>query len=352
MRCLNDKYEIGLAGHSDAEQLLNIYECGDFEGNVSVLYTRRPDPIKSLMNEGEKVVIPIVRDLENDVIVGMGACIIRKAYINGEIKNTGYLTGLKGLTDYRKRVPAISQTYRDLYDKTKDEVDIYYTTILKENAAVQKMLEKKRKSMPEYRRIGEYTVYSFRTGVKTRTKDWILVKGSLKELEGLDIYNPWNFNFSPTDTALHGLTDNEVYILKDSEGKSAAACALWNQKDWKQYIVTGYRGIYKWLKKIPLRLIGYPDLPEEGVLLNYAAVSLLTVREGDLTAAEQLISKVAEKAVGYDFLMLGLFENNKLRTVMEKMKCIKYQSILYTVHWEDSGLELKDRPVSLEIGLL
>ena len=37
---------------------------------------------------------------------------------------------------------------------------------------------------------------------------------------------------------------------------------------------------------------------------------------------------------------------------MEKRKCIKYGSILYTVHWEDNGLDLDERPVSLEIGLL
>ena len=352
MKCLNDRYEICLAEPSDAEQLLDIYECGDFKGDVSVLYTRRPDPIRSLMNEGEKAVIPIVRDLENGVIVGMGACIIRKAYINGEIKNTGYLGGLKGLPDYRKKVPAISLTYSYLHDETKDDVDLYYTTILKENTAVQKMLEKKRKNMPEYRRIGEYTVYSFRTGVKTRTKGWTLEKGSMKELESLDLWNPEKYNFSPAEAALHGLSDKDIYVLKDSEGKAEAACAIWNQQSWKQYIITGYGGIYKWLKKLPLRLTGYPDLPKEGVPVNYASISLLAVRDGSPDAAELLIRKAAEKAAGYDFLMIGLFENHPFRGVMEKMKCIKYQSILYTVHWEDSGLELDGRPINLEVGLL
>lgn len=352
MKCLNDKYEICLAQPPDSEQLLALYECGDFKGDVSVLYTRRPDPIQSLMNEGERAVIPIVRDLENDVIVGMGACIIRSAYINGEVRTTGYLTGLKGLPNYRKRVPAISQTYSYLHDETKADVDLYYTTILKENTAVQKMLEKKRKGMPEYRRIGEYTVYSFRTGVKTKARGWTLQSASRKELESLDIWNPESFNFTPADTALHGLRDKAVYILKDPQGKAAAACALWSQKDWKQYIVTGYGGIFRWLNQIPLKWTGYPDLPKAGVPVNYAAVTLLTVREGDLAAADHLIAMVSQQAAGYDFLMLGLFANHPLRAVMEKRKSIKYRSILYTVHWEDSRVDLDDRPVSLEIGLL
>ena len=352
MKCLNDRYEISLASRSDNRQLLNIYECGDFKGDVSVLYTRRPDPVESLMNEGEKAVIPIVRDLENDVIVGMGACIIRKAYINGEIRATGYLTGLKGLPHYRKKVPAISETYRYLHDQTMGEVDIFYTTILKENTAVQKMLEKKRKSMPEYRRIGEYTVYGFRTGAKARSRGWTLETGSRQELESLDIWKPEDFNFSPADADLHGLNDGDVYILRDKDGNAAAACAVWNQQSYKQYIVTGYGGIYRWLKRLPLKLAGYPDLPREGVPANYASIALLAVKDNSPALANILIRNVAEKAGKYDFLMLGLFENHPLTAAMEDMKCIKYQSILYTVHWEDSLLELDGRPVNLDVGLL
>ncbi|HEY5576357.1 MAG TPA: hypothetical protein VIK34_06535, partial [Clostridiaceae bacterium] len=115
MKCRNDKFEIGSAKPEDAQEMLKIYECGDFKGNISVLYTRRPDPFKSLISEGEKAVITVVRDKENGVIVGMGACIIRKACINGEIKNTGYLTGLKALPEYRKRVPVIFAAYKYLH---------------------------------------------------------------------------------------------------------------------------------------------------------------------------------------------------------------------------------------------
>jgi hypothetical protein len=209
MKCRNNKFEISLAKPEDARQLLDIYECGDFKGNISVLYTRRPDPYKSLMLEGEKTVIPIVTDKENCVIAGMGACIIRKAYINGEVKNTGYLTGLKGLPEYRKHVPSISEVYKYLYELTKDEVDIYYTTILKENESVQKMLEKRRKSMPEYRSKGEYTVYCFRTGTTHKEKGYTLEKGCLKELERLYNDSSRSFNFSPADINLHGLTEEE-----------------------------------------------------------------------------------------------------------------------------------------------
>jgi hypothetical protein len=61
---------------------------------------------------------------------------------------------------------------------------------------------------------------------------------------------------------------------------------------------------------------------------------------------------VAGEAKAYGFLMAGLFENHPLKAVCDQMKHIKYQSRLYTVHWEDDQLPLDGRPIHLEVGLL
>lgn len=370
----NDKFDIGLAGPQDSEQLLRIYECGDFKGGISVLYTRRPDPYLSLQREGEKAVIPIVTDKENGIIVGMGACVIRKATVNGEIRNTGYLTGLKGLPNYRKRVPSITDTYQFLYDQTRQDVDLYYTTILSENVAVQKMLEKKRKNMPEYRSQGEYTVYCFRTGRRlVRTghelaSGYTLEVGSAGSLAGnrealVKLYqeNTSDFNLAPAATDapaapaaadLPGLSDDAIYVLRNPQGDAVAACTVWNQQDYKQYIVTEYQGLYKYLKWLPLKLFGYPSLPPANVPANYASITWLAVKDNDVALARYFVQKVAEKSGKFGFLMLGLFANHPLVASMDKIKSIKYKSKLYTVHWPENTLELDQRPIHLEVGLL
>jgi hypothetical protein len=352
MKYRNNKFSISLAKPEDAAQLLRIYECDDFRGNISVLYTRRPDPFKSLMLEGEKVIIPIITDIENDMIVGMGVCIIRKAYINGEIVNTGYLTGLKGLPEYRKRVPSISEVYRYLHDVTKDDVDIYYTTILKENVSVQKMLAKKRKNMPEYRSMGEYTVYCFKTGTARKEDVYTLEMGNKRDLERQFHSDPGSFNFSPVHVGLHGLGEEDIYLLRNQSGQVLASCAVWNQQSYKQYVVTEYKGIYSYIKRFPLQLLGYPNLPQENIPANYGSIALLNVKDNDELLAECFLKKVAQKAGNYDFLMLGLFENHPFTSSMDRIKCIKYQSRLYTVYWDNNSLELDDRPVNLEVGLL
>ena len=98
--------------------------------------------------------------------------------------------------------------------------------------------------------------------------------------------------------------------------------------------------------------MGYPDLPPENVPTNYGSMALLAVKDNDILLAGQFLKKVAEKAARYDFLMLGFFENHPLRAALAGIKCIRYQSKLYTVHWPDKSLSLDNRPINLEVGLL
>lgn len=97
----------------------------------------------------------------------------------------------------------------------------------------------------------------------------------------------------------------DVYILRDREGNAAAACVIWNQQSYKQYIDTGYGGIYRWMKKFPLKLTGYPDLTREGIPANYASIALLAVKDNNPVLANILIKNLAEKSLDYDFLMIG-----------------------------------------------
>lgn len=353
MNCRNKRFTIDLASPSDAEEILKIYENGDFKGNISVLYTRRPDPIKSLRQEGERVVIPILKDQTNNKICGIGCCVIRKAYLNGEIKNTGYLTGLKVLPEYQKRLLPIKDVYNFLYEQTKREVDLYYTTILQENTAVQKMLEKRRKNMPEYLYQGDYTVYCFRTGRKVLpSNNYLVQKGEHEGLLQFFQEQAKKYQFSPEITAMYQNFKQDIFSLCDLEGNILAACLVWNQQDYKQYIITEYKGIHKLLQRLPLKFCGYPPLPPKNTPANYACVAMLYFSEYDPKLTRYFIEKVAEYVIEYDFLMLGLSANHPLETIFTQIKHLKYQSRLYLVSWDNQLYNLDERPVNLEVGLL
>ncbi|MDP4180850.1 MAG: hypothetical protein Q8942_07135 [Bacillota bacterium] len=359
----NNRFEFGLATENDSKEILGIYESGEFTGGISVLYTRRPDPYRSLMLEGEKVVLPIIRDKERGNICAIGCCVIRKAYINENIKNVGYLTGLKILPEYRRRTPYISEVYKFLHDETREFVDIYYTTILEENITAQKMLEKKRKNMPEYKYQGNYTVYCFATGKKGlfngvkpksvfRNPEYLLEKGNTKGLNEFYNENLKSCDFSPSGIDLAGLQSEDIFTLRDKNNDIVAACAVWNQQSYKQYIITGYNGIFKYISKFPTRWLGYPSFPKEKTSANYACIALFCSKVDDYGLLEEFIRKVAQESSKFDFIMYGLFENNPMNVVLQKIKHVKYRSKVYLVDWEEPVINIGSRPINLEVGLL
>jgi hypothetical protein len=355
MSSRNERFYFRPAGPQDSRDLLKLYESEGFAGNISVLFTRRPDPYQSLMKEGDDAVIPVVLDRDADRVCGMGACIIHKVNLNGVMRRAGYLTGLKSLPEYRKRVPFGTAVYSYLHELTREKVDFYYTTILKDNVAAQKMLEKKRRNMPQYRYAGEYTVYCFRAGTLQRDKG---LKGydfrtsNIAEVQAAAGNASLNFNLSPAGTNWPGLTDNDCYVMRDDDGKTIAACAVWNQQSYKQYVITRYGGIYRFLRSMPLKLFGYPNLPKEKQPVHCASITMLTVSGNDVRLASYFLEQVARAAKTYDFLMLGLHESHPLNASMSKIRSIKYRSRVYTVHWSENSLVPDERPFNIEVGLL
>jgi hypothetical protein len=358
MNSRNDRYTIEFAGPQHGQQLLRVYESGEFAGKVSLAYTRRPDPYQSLMLEGEEVLIPIVVDRRENVVCGMGACVIRKVNLNGTKKTAGYLTGMKSLPEYRRRIPNGAAVYQQLFQRLRDRVDFYYTTILSDNLSAQKMLEKKRRNMPEYHHLGEYKVFCFATGTaqrltrENRYDTLILGKCKLDEVASLFSSTAGQFNLSPGEMKWHGLSDSDCFSLRGQDGTILAACAVWNRQETKQYIVNGYGGIYRYLRRLPLTLFGYPNLPKENEPLNHASVSMLFVRGLDSALAAHFLKLVAAACGDYDLLMVGFFENHPLASSMSRIRAFRYSSRLYAVNPDDRTLTLDGRPIQLEVALL
>ena len=346
----SSRYAIGLASSADADALVRLYESDDFTGDISVLYTRRPDPWASLLAEGDRVVVPTVTDTVDGVLLGMGACVVRDAWVNGEPRRVGYLTGLKGLPEYRGKVPVIPRVYAYLREHTADDVELYYTTILADNEPVRRMLERRRRNMPEYRLVGGYTASCFRWRAP-RTRSYRLARGTVAELSALQPAGPDAPNLAPCGP-LPGLTDADVWLLRDRAGEVVAGCGVLDQRAHKQYIVTRYGGRYRWLRHLPTALAGYPRLPRENAVADHASVTNLVVRGDDPELARLFLGFVGGAHRGRDFLMWGHADSDPLGPALSRGRSVAYRSLLYTVHFTDDSLALDGRPVRLEVALL
>lgn len=352
MSSRSERFSFSLAKPEDGPEILKVYESLDFKGDISVMYTRRPDPLASLAMEGDEVLLPLMQDNSTGRIAGMGCWILRQAYIDGQIKRVCYLMSLKILPDYQRRMPHLKEVYAHLYALTKGKVDLYYTTILKENITAQRMLEKKRPQMPEYRYGGDYTVYNIKTGGRLPRHGYTIIRGA--DPEGAKFYqhHAKDSDLASPDLTLHGIGPEDMYVMRSATGEILAVCYLWNQQPWKQHIVTGYGGLYGLLHHLPVRLLGYPSFPPVGKPIDYASIAGLCVKDDSLKWASLFIRHIAALESDYLFLMLGFHQTHPLNGLFETIKHIKYQSRFYTVHFEDELEQAAIRPIALDVGLL
>jgi hypothetical protein len=350
-----NNWELSLANHEDSPGIQKVFDDVDFKGDISVKFTRAPDPYVSFQNDGDNIILPIVRDPDTQEIIAVGTCVIRKEFVNGIVRNVGYLTGLKIMERYQKRLNCIRQAYEFLGQQTASYGLYYYTTILKSNEAAIRLLEKRHHGMPPYLYQGEYTVYCLGTGFKASSKGYTFTRGHTPAMAAFYQKHLPRYNLAPVNERLHGLSDLDFYALSSPTGDILAACAIWNQQSYKQYIISNYSGIYQALSHLPTHWFGYPKMPKPGSSANYASIASLIIPEENMEISQMFLALICQEAKQYDFIMLGLFENHLLTSILENHRHIKYQSRLYTVDYSQitgRSESLDERQIMLEVGCL
>ena len=330
MNFSNDRYTLRLATPEDNEGIRQVYESGNFPGNLQVQFLRNPRPYESFLADGQEVRMMVINENHEKRIVGVGGAVIRREYVNGKETKNAYLTGLKIHPDYQKKILFLAQAYQFMGESLTD-CDHCYTTILDDNAGAISMLEKKRKNMPTYFYLGHYMTFCFAGGKKC-------MKVSVQD-RAMEEFLPRD-TFTPVDTELKGLGKKKWYYATE-DGQVVAACYVGDQKATKQYKVCGYGGILKLASKMPTKLLGYPAFPKEQSIVNHGVISYLYVKDNDEKLCRRFMRTVA-KLAGFDLLIWGCFENHPLLSCFLKMKTVHYGSRLYEVDW-NKAYEGKDK---------
>ncbi|MCH5192607.1 MAG: hypothetical protein J1F11_01510 [Oscillospiraceae bacterium] len=331
MNFLNDRYTLRLADSGDNEGIRLIFESGGFDGGLSVQYLRGESPMESFQADGEEAKVLVIIDNNEHRTAAVGGSVIRKEYLNGKIEDCAYLTGLKVHPDYRGRINFLTRAYQ-LMGEILSDCRCVYTTILDDNTPVIKMLEKKRRNMPEYRYLGHYTTYCFHGGKKILP----LEKNNREGFQNLlDTYF-LKLNFTPADTEYPGLGEKDFYCVRDEHGEITACCFVGDQSRYKQYKMCSYGGVYKLLSKLPTRLAGYPAFPKAGEVIKHGAVSYLYVKDNDPGLCSRFLRSVAAEAE-FSLLIWGGFESHPLCPALDKMKTVRYGSRLYEVVWDKAS---------------
>jgi len=187
-------------------------------------------------------------------------------FINGKASRVAYIFGLKGNQNYLKSYPLLPKFYEYLDQNLKKKnVEICYTTILEGNQYAQKLLEKKRRIMPHYEFMGKYETFA----IKNKSKRFIHDDYKFSKVSDDDIPELVKFinsegkkcQFFPVmkledilNEAFKGINSDSFYLVRKGSDIVAAG-AVWDQRDYKQYIVQKYSGLLRIIKAFPLLCI-------------------------------------------------------------------------------------------------
>ncbi len=343
------------ASQEDGQELLDILEDSEFQGRISLLYTRRPDAYRSFKREGEQVDIVVCRDTQQGKIVGFGACTRRKLYVNGSPATVGYLFGLRLRREYRKKFPLLHQGYNFLHTlHQSQEIAFYITTIFEENRYTRKLLEKQRPYMPAYIPYGSYHVYALKPGRKTQKTTRIrqAQQGDIPTLVQFLKEHGRTGQFFPVieeknlrEGRFTHLKVEDFYLLCDDRHTILAAGAIWDQRSYKQYIVQGYSGVLKHLYPLSrfFPVVGFPALPKPRGVLKFFTLAFLTVKENDPAIFQEFLNAISAVAPPYPFFLIGMHERHPLHEILQKRPHISHTSRLYMVAWDEEQHDNVDK---------
>ncbi|MDD5008613.1 MAG: hypothetical protein PHC68_09495 [Syntrophorhabdaceae bacterium] len=360
-----------LAGQSDNGEISDIVAGTSMEGPISVSFERRPDFRKSVLTGYESCQVMVAREKTSGRIIACGCRTIRKMYVNGCIKDVGYISNLRILEGFRGG-SVLARGYSFLNKLHSDgKAGLYLTTIIEGNDSAESILASGRRSLPVYSGLGTYRTYVIRAGRNMR------VNRPGIQIESGDRFRPCEIveflnregprrQFYPHYT--EGDFDNGVFsgmgwrdfIVAHKDGKIKGVIGAWDQKGFKRIRIKGYNRKLSMIRPIWNAFAGaasMPRLPDPGEFLGHLNIGFVAVDSDDRSILDMLIRYANDAAhgKGYTHIMVGLHDRDPMSAVVRRFRHIAFNSKLYVVFWED-GREfyekLDNRIPYLESGVL
>ncbi len=347
------------ASPSDGKEILRILESSAAKGSIELIYTRRPDAYESYRKDANEAHIYVSKD--GDRIIGTCAELVREVYIGGKICRAAYVCGLKKDADYDGGVGFSGRLIRDLQ---QDDVDFYFCSVVEDNTDAQRMFEKSRRILSMHPMLG-YKTYIINPNAKVKSPKHTFVFRKATETDRAKLIDFLNtegkkkdmFPVVKTLDALYNLRVDDFYLLLDGECIVATA-ALWNQTEYKQYVVKRYGRLMK-LARICnplLSALRYIKLPRENEPLDFPMLSFFLVKNDNAEHYRIFLSAIKQEiAKRYDKFVIGLPEGHFAALILDRLPSISFETKLYELRfpWSEQTYQtLNLQNVFIECGLL
>jgi hypothetical protein len=369
--------ECRLAVPADDEGLRRILRENPFPGAISLSFEREPDYFLAAGIEGPFHQTMVVCESQTGSLMGMGDRATRPLWVNGQVHDVGYFSGLRARKEYREGLALARFVrqgfayYRQLHSDGR--APFYLISIIADNLPARRLLTSGLEGLPhlqEYTRMLTFAIHPARPKPALPLREGLrLVRGSQEHLPALlDCLNrngahkqffPYWTEHSLFSRLTPGLMIEDFFLVLD--GNHVTGClALWDQNSFKQVVVRGYSGALGRFRKIinwlaPLG--GWPSLPATGTHLNQCYACFLAIDGNDPAIFAMLLRALHNEAArrGYSYLLLGLTESDPLCRIAQAYRPLTYTSQVYLAAWDDglAALAAVDRRApALEVALL
>jgi len=314
-------------------------------GWVSLSLEAEPDASLALEIEGERHTTVLVRERAGGALLGMGSRSVRRVYYDGQIARLGYLGrlraagGRRGLARLAAGFAAIEASRRS------DELDFDLTSVVADNSAARRLLERGVRGLPSYRELCSLSTFLVPTGGRFQRTARVRAAADpeLGEIAAhldacqreLQFAPVWTEADLRSGARCRGLAPGDFLVLRQA-GELVGCAAIWDQRAFKQVVVRGYAPLLARTRPVvnlALRGLGQPRLPRAGETLAIAHLSHLAVRDWDPEIAAELIAAARARAAerGLNLLALGATESHPLRPLFARLPAREYRSTLYCV---------------------
>lgn len=320
---------------ADGKEILRILESSASKGSIELLYTRRPDAYASYQKEsGEPRVFVSKKDGR---VIGTCAELIREVYIDGEVRKAAYVCGLKKDASRNSGVGFGPNFIRGLY---REDIDFYCCSVVSENRGAQTMFAK-RSRLISMRQFASYKTYILSPRVRIIAPAHTL---TFRRAEERDVPQLLDFlsregakkDLFPVVRSLeqfYNLRYHDFYLL-EQDGVPVAAGALWDQTDYKQYVVKQYRGMMKLARfaNPVLSVLRYIRLPAENEPLCFPMLSFLICKNDDAAYYRIFLSELKKEiAATYDMFVIGLPNTHPASPLFDSLPSISFETKLYEI---------------------
>jgi len=338
----------------DDAALRRLLAESPMDGSIRVAFEREPSYFGAARVQGRFCQVILGRDADTGEPVAVGSRTIKPVFVNGQPRDVGYLSDLRVRAAYRGR-SVLARGYRLLRELHGDgRADLYYTVIAADNARALGTIASGRAGLPAYRDLGSFRSPAINLG---RRKPPLeagvdLVAGTPALLDGIvDCLNEHGRakQFAPVyardDFECPGRFPGfrvEDFVAARRGGRVVGTIGRWDQRDFKQTRVVGYRGPLRLLRPIVnlgAPVLGWPRFPRPGEPLRSCYAGFLAVEGNDVGVFRALLRHVYNGAVGgpHAYLLLGLHEADPLRAALDDYRCSPYRGRLFCVHFEDGA---------------